>query len=111
MLIASSEVALPPESHHIQTPTSLYDGLLIAIPSAIYLIVFGCKELIQLRVRQKTQTFQSQIERQKADQEEKSDRIDYLEKQNEMLLTQILSLRRMINVQAAEYENVQPHSS
>ena len=100
MNIGLTEMQAVPDSQlmPIAKPDTLFDGLLIAIPVAISLFSYGLKELIQYRVQKKTEEYKAETERQKAEQQQKSDRIEYLEKQNEMLLAEILSLRRAMEM-------------
>lgn len=97
-LMSLAEVPVNPNHQVIAKPNTLLDGLLIAIPVAISLASYGLKELIQYQVQRKTEEYKAETQRQKMEQLSKSDRIEYLEKQNEILLQEILSLRRMMEV-------------
>lgn len=71
-------------------------GLLLAVPAALSLIGWGVRELTQLHIKRQTARLDAELEKQKAEQQEKTERIEYLENQNQLLLNEILSLNRMM---------------
>ncbi|MFB2970347.1 hypothetical protein ACE1CD_15345 [Aerosakkonema sp. BLCC-F183] len=77
---------------------SIEDGILIVIPFAISITAYAIKEFIKLELKRKNAEYLAEIERRKLDQKEKTDRIEYLEKQNQMLFEEIISFRRMLEI-------------
>lgn len=99
--IQSATIAEIPATYEapIEIPPNINSasgGLLLAIPAAISLIGWGARELTQLYIRRQTARLDAELEKQKAEQQEKTERIEYLENQNQLLLNEILSLNRMM---------------
>jgi hypothetical protein len=94
-------VAEIPGSHEpiaqpLQSINSVSDVLFFAVPAILSVIVLACKETISFQTKRKTILLDAEIERQKAEDKEKSERIEYLEILNQQLLGEILSLNKMM---------------
>jgi len=84
-----------PTVQSVQTVNSL-DSLMLGIPLLLSLCGFGVREFVKFQVEKNTAKEALAIEMEKQEQNQKCERIRYLEKQNEMLLNEILSLRRIM---------------
>lgn len=74
------------------------EALLLEIPVGISLVVWLMKEIVVFLMKKKTAEYAAEIERQKVEQQEKAERIEYLEKQNQILFQEILSFRRKLEI-------------
>jgi hypothetical protein len=79
-------------------PKTSKEAGLMAVPILVSALAFGFREVVVARLKARAEKQAVEIEMQKAEQKEKSDRIEYLEKQNQMLLSEILDLRRMMQM-------------
>lgn len=77
--------------------TSKEAGLMV-VPILVSALAFGFREVVVARIKARANRQAAEIELQKLEHKEKSDRIEYLEKQNQMLLNEILDLRRMMQM-------------
>jgi len=75
--------------------TSKEAGLMV-VPILVSALAF--REVVVARIKARANRQAAEIELQKLEHKEKSDRIEYLEKQNQMLLNEILDLRRMLQM-------------
>jgi len=74
------------------------DAVFMAIPVFISALAFGLRSVVVARLKARAVQQEAEIEAQKLEQKEKSDRIEYLEKQNQILLNEILDLRKMLQM-------------
>ncbi|MFB2891938.1 hypothetical protein ACE1CI_03225 [Aerosakkonemataceae cyanobacterium BLCC-F50] len=82
----------------IPIPNTVKEAELVIVPILVSALAFGFREVVVARLKRRSVQQAAFIEMQKAEQKEKSDRIEYLEKQNQMLLNEILDLRKILQM-------------
>jgi hypothetical protein len=96
--IESLETQNPTNLETWKAPATLEEAFLISIPIIVSALAFGFRELMVSKLKSIAAEQAAEIEMQKANVKQQSDRIEYLEKQNQMLLTEILNLRQMLQM-------------